>query len=249
MHMQDPFITIRRISTEFFNDVEARYIEFKGLLKTIFLEEVYVVIGGKQCIQYDYRTSDQALHLGNSIVICDEENYCVPLFEWYLEEAKVSLLNKLHDTQKEFYKPDYINFVLQDLKQITVSVSKLELGNQLDIYRNQVMDKLNSFSIWLEDSFIKTSTISTIQHKIKWLGDVNQLGTLFFDLLAGQKLSRENQRPPLIEVKTKKLLVDFIVNNFCDQTGIPLSTSSFNDFLNPSKPEKRAKNDKQIILP
>jgi hypothetical protein len=78
--------------------------------------------------------------------------------------------------------------------------------------------------------------------KIKWLGNINVLTTLFYDLMNGQ-----DRNAPLIET-TKKDIIDLIVNNFVDSDGIQFSKHTIETNLRDSTPEKKAKRGDRIEL-
>lgn len=78
--------------------------------------------------------------------------------------------------------------------------------------------------------------------KLKWLGNTNVLITLFYDLLNGQE-----RADPLIEAD-KNTLKEFLLTNFIDSEGNPLSESTIATLFTPSKVEKRAKKGDRVEL-
>jgi hypothetical protein len=74
--------------------------------------------------------------------------------------------------------------------------------------------------------------------KIKFKDDLNILVTLFFDLYRKNYITT-----------TTINLEKFICDSFLDKNGESISTSSVNTILKPAREEKRAKNDKRIIIP
>lgn len=84
--------------------------------------------------------------------------------------------------------------------------------------------------------------------KIQWLGKTNVLATLIYDLWQGQdKGSKLPSSKPLIKAQ-KKDLEQLLIDNFIDAKGKPLTMSTISDYLNTSKPEKRAKKGIRIEL-
>lgn len=84
--------------------------------------------------------------------------------------------------------------------------------------------------------------------KIQWLGKTNVLATLLYDLWQGQdKGSKAPSSKPLIKAQ-KKDLEQLLVDNFIDAKGKPLTIATISDYLNTSKPEKRAKKGTRIEL-
>ena len=92
----------------------------------------------------------------------------------------------------------------------------------------------------------KFATIHT--PKIQWLGKTNVLATLLYDLLHGQdKGKSKSSTAPLIKAD-KKDLEKLLIENFIDSKGKPLTITTISDYLNSSKPDKRAKFGSRIEL-
>lgn len=83
----------------------------------------------------------------------------------------------------------------------------------------------------------KESISNAASSKVIWLGSNKQLGTLFFDLWKGQRGTKENPKnlKPLIDVKTKKQLMDFLENSFLNKKGESLKLGSLSDYLNTAE--------------
>lgn len=85
--------------------------------------------------------------------------------------------------------------------------------------------------------------------KIQWLGRTNLLTTLLYDLWQGQDNgSKLPSSKPLIKAQLKEL-TELLVNNFIDEKGSPMKASTISDYLNTSKPDKRAKKGVRIEIP
>lgn len=78
--------------------------------------------------------------------------------------------------------------------------------------------------------------------KIQWLGNVNVLITLFYDLLYGQ-----DNHAPLIKIE-EKVLKSFLKSFFIDAEGNELSESTINTLFTEVKHKKRAMKGNRIEL-
>lgn len=79
--------------------------------------------------------------------------------------------------------------------------------------------------------------------KIVIRGYINVLVDVFYQMLHEKKVNGL----PYLDVTTPEL-IQFIVSNFVDRDGQPLSESTIRTILTPNRPEKRPKNDNKIIL-
>ncbi|MBL7894823.1 MAG: hypothetical protein JNK50_05995 [Bacteroidia bacterium] len=83
----------------------------------------------------------------------------------------------------------------------------------------------------------------SIKEKIAIRGHLNILVDAFYQMLHEKKTNGL----PYIDA-TASEITDFIVNNFVDKDGHPISESTVRTMLSPNKPEKRPKNDNRIQL-
>lgn len=81
------------------------------------------------------------------------------------------------------------------------------------------------------------------KEKIAIRGHLNILVDAFYQMLHEKKANGL----PYIDA-TASEITDFIVNNFVDKDGHPISESTVRTMLSPNKPEKRPKNDNKINL-
>lgn len=82
--------------------------------------------------------------------------------------------------------------------------------------------------------------------KIQWLGKTNVLVTLIYDLWKGQDKGKNKPSTPSLLKADKKDLEKLLTENFLDSKGNPLTIATVSDYLNTSKPEKRAKEGVRI---
>jgi hypothetical protein len=81
------------------------------------------------------------------------------------------------------------------------------------------------------------------KEKIAIRGHLNILVDAFYQMLHEKKANGL----PYIDASASEI-TDFIVNNFVDKDGHPISESTVRTMLSPNKPEKRPKNDNRINL-
>lgn len=82
-----------------------------------------------------------------------------------------------------------------------------------------------------------------IQNKIQWVGNINLLTTLFYDLLNGQEKGIGKNKittPPLIKCQ-KKDIERLLAENFIDVNAKPLKESTISDYLNKSEAKSSSK--------
>src|SRR5205814_8786243 len=110
----------------------------------------------------------------------------------------------------------------------------------------------------------KYSPRYTSAPKIRWLGQKNVLGALFYDLWKGQDyilptlkeivekgvivdkvvIMKDVIMPPLIGNKRKSDLEEFLESNFTDENGEPFDPGSFSDYLNKSASKEESSRPK-----
>jgi hypothetical protein len=83
----------------------------------------------------------------------------------------------------------------------------------------------------------------SIKEKIPIRGHLNILVDAFFQMLHEKKANGL----PYLDANTTEITT-FIVDNFVDKDGQPISESTVRTMLSPNKPEKRPKNDNKIHL-
>ena len=106
-----------------------------------------------------------------------------------------------------------------------------------------LVDKIASFINNLDQFYLTPPLLSP--PKVQWLGKTNVLATLIYDLWQGQDKGKQGSTQPLIKAQ-KKDLEALLTNNFFDAKGQQLTETTISDYLNTSKPEKRAKRNVRI---
>ncbi len=107
------------------------------------------------------------------------------------------------------------------------------------------MDKVSRLIQTLKEIYLSLQDSPT--PKIQWLGKTNVLATLFYDLWQGQYKIKESSTRSIIKAQKRDLEL-LLINNFLDEKGKPLTESTISDYLNTSKPVKRAKKGTRIEL-
>lgn len=116
--------------------------------------------------------------------------------------------------------------------------------------RNRKEELVIKYNYLNEVSLLKDTKVVLQNHsnKIQWLGKTNVLATLLYDLWKGQDKGKGKAvTSPLIKAD-KKDLEKLLIENFIDSKGEPLTIATISDYLNTSKPEKRAKIGSRIEL-
>jgi len=151
------------------------------------------------------------------------------------------ILSHLEENKQEVF----IRNIIAELQVLQVAINETSLDSKQEVYKSILLDKVNLFSQNLSEIYLTPQKSTT--PKIQWLGKTNLLTTLFYDLWQGQDKREEPSTIPIIKAQ-KKDLEALLINNFLDKKGKPLTVSTISDYLNTSKPEKRAKQDVRIEL-
>lgn len=136
-----------------------------------------------------------------------------------------------------------LDYYIDRIKSLT------DLDNDYPFFLNDLL--LLKEDVLLKYQYMLTKEVSSgikTNPKIQWLGNTNVLATLIYELWNGQEKGKNQpSTKPLIKAQ-KKDLEELLINNFLDQQGKPLTISTVSDYLNSSKPEKRAKKNGRIEL-
>lgn len=150
------------------------------------------------------------------------------------------------------------------IEEYEIAVNKEYFANQceqkIQIAANELIDKYKSHPCFAEDlleiftdfkhnyliPFLDDSLPKNIQknhvNKVKWLGKINVLTTLFYDMVNGQ-----DKAMPLIDASLDDI-ENLILNNFLDADGKELSTDTIKTNLRHDKQDKKAKIGYRIEL-
>jgi hypothetical protein len=151
------------------------------------------------------------------------------------------ILTHLDDKKQE----TFVKGIIAELQVLQTAIEKNTLPVKLELYKPILIDKISHLIQTLNEVYLTSKNLST--QKIQWLGKTNVLVTLIYDLWQGQDKIKEPSTKPLIKAQ-KKDLEALLLNNFIDKNGKPLPESTVSDYLNSSKPEKRAKKGVRIEL-
>jgi hypothetical protein len=139
-----------------------------------------------------------------------------------------------------------INLKLKELEDTILSLNTDTYFNEeyhffitdLENIRNIL---LNKYDFLRKGQTNKSIANSSTNNKIQWLGKTNVLATLLYDLWKGQEKGKGKPNTPPMLKADKKDIERLLIENFIDSKGEPLTVSTISDYLNTSKPEKRAK--------
>lgn len=136
----------------------------------------------------------------------------------------------------------YLKTIYKTLNSLILYAEQLEDLNQyifiaytLKDLKAELVDKYGIEDDAIAQKKINLSTSAQTSHKLQWMGKSKVLVTLFYDLYSNV----ENGGAPLIKA-TKEQVKNFLLNNFIESDGQPLSPSSVDTILTPSKEGKRA---------
>lgn len=144
------------------------------------------------------------------------------------------------------------------VKLTVLSVSAISLIEKMNAYKetarfpfltatfNELRDELEMKAQqfgFVAKPVAKQSDKSDNASKLQWLGQLNVLGTLFYDLRKGQ-----DGGAPYISASVE-LVKRMLMDNFVDSEGYSLSKATLDTIFMPSRPEKRANIGDRIELP
>lgn len=146
-----------------------------------------------------------------------------------------------------------INLKLKELEDTILSLNTDTYFN--DEYHFFITDLenirnlfFNKYDFLRKGQTNKSIANSSTNNKIQWLGKTNVLATLLYDLWKGQEKGKGKPNTPPMLKADKKDIERLLIENFIDSKGEPLTVSTISDYLNTSKPEKRAKIGTRIEL-
>lgn len=136
----------------------------------------------------------------------------------------------------------YLKTIYKTLNSLILYAERLDyvnkyifIANCLKDLKAELLDKYNVPDDTEAPKQINLSSSPQSSHKLQWMGKSKVLITLFYDLYSNV----ENGGEPLIKA-TKDQVKNFLLNNFIEKDGQPLSPSSIDTLLTPSKEDKRA---------
>ncbi|WP_126244373.1 hypothetical protein [Chitinophaga rhizosphaerae] len=136
----------------------------------------------------------------------------------------------------------YLKTIYKTLNPLILYAERLDyvnkyifIANCLKDLKAELIDKYNVPDDTEAPKKLNLSSSPQSSHKLQWMGKSKVLITLFYDLYSNV----ENGGEPLIKA-TKEQIKNFLLNNFIEKDGQPLSPSSIDTLLTPSKEDKRA---------
>lgn len=247
--MNEPLHYFKNIITkDFYTDVKARWKEYFTLLEHHY-EEVY-----KKGEVYHFSQRVPEYH-GNSVfaesrTIEPGKNYTVECYD-EMERLFLSSLSKqvYSDLDNEKIKV-FCTLTINNLNFIINKIKGILLNEDHQKCQNEIIAKLQNCISYLNENYFSNpvNTLDKNPQKIQWLGKTNILATLFYDLWQGQDKGKGVAATPSQIKAQKKDIEALLINNFIDSKGKPFTASVISDYLNKSKPEKRAKKGVRIEL-
>jgi hypothetical protein len=173
-------------------------------------------------------------------------------FECRAKDESKSVFKEMKDKIASFdsdKRMGIYNEYISEVNQMTTYLRSKEFlpecfANELESVKDELKIRFNINGQESHDFKIEKGT----QPKLRWLGKTNVLAGLFYDLWQGQEKERGAPRTKRLIEADKKDLVAFLINNFTNSKGEPLSEGTIDDYLNSSKPEKRPKEKVRIEI-
>lgn len=167
------------------------------------------------------------------------------------KEAHAEIHNFLLTILEEREKKGFIKNIIEEIQKLQKTINETSVESRYSSYKKNLLGKVISFSKSLQDIYqqkkVSYNSDRYDNPKIKWLGTAKQLGTLFYDLLYGQKGTAENPEKlkPLIDAN-KGELIHFLAKNFVYSDGSEMKPSTFDGILTDSedKNDERANKDR-----
>lgn len=245
--MPDPLYDLKNVANKkFFTDLPTRRIEYTSVLEVIYDEEV--TDHKNQLTRYCQTLNKNFSEYPAVIEVPFSGNFTVECYDiregFTLEAIQSEVLTVLDEKKVQVY----VKYIISNLNQVLSKVLSLSLPKEFKTYQNVIADKLQLCIEHLKTTYLKLEHVnSATTPKIKWLGKTNVLATLIFDLWQGQEKDKHTKTQKMIEAQ-KQDLVALLLNNFVDSKNNPLKETTVDDYLNTSKPEKRAKKGIRIEL-
>ena len=233
---------------EFYTDIKARRQEYYSILEKYYPEiwEKGNVLHFGHLIKeqhiYNYYFDDRTIEPNvNYSIECYNERERL-----FLSKTKEQIFSDLDNEKIKVY----VSLIVNHLIQLTKKVESLLLDEKYQQYKEDVASKLQNCISYLQETYLPNTpaSVNASSSKIQWLGKTNILVTLIYDLWQGQSKGKETPSTPSQIKALKKDLEALLINNFIDSKGKPLTQSVISDYLNTSKPEKRAKKGVRIEL-
>jgi hypothetical protein len=174
---------------------------------------------------HDYlrlKSSKESQHIMSSI---EQEIGSVPLNDQKLAELKsyLSEISQLSFRLKRDFHLQGYSYFSQHLEKIVQNLTDFYFPNADGSMKEQ-----------------KGQSMQTPIQKLRWTGGVASLATMFFEL---QTECYDKHPQPFLKA-SKNEIVHFLANHFVDENGEPFSEATLATYLDPSKPEKKAKRKK-----
>ncbi|MBK6384885.1 MAG: hypothetical protein IPF69_15855 [Chitinophagaceae bacterium] len=231
----------------FFTDLDNRWNEFSLILQKKYDQYIEENVGRKKGITFINSETNEKYFLSisrNSIYEC---------YLYRQHEAEIIIRKAVRKSKNEEQFKIVLKIYILELESMRKEIEKMVLPKRLEKFKDWVLREHISFISKLKHTYFSNiKVIELRQPRLKWLGQVNQLGPLFYDLWKGSNGKDERGQqdfPPLISASIEDLMA-LIENNFVDKQGKPFSHSFLQDLLSSSKNKLKykASGEKRILL-
>lgn len=236
--MENLLHDFRRVGNiDFITDLESRLKEY------IDFATSHLECGNKTTEGFVYYHAD----FSEQVAVNFSKNYAIECYDQIEEIVRNQIEKETSQILNAQEREVYIKPILVELNLILNKVKEYEIETELQPYKDSLILKLNEFILLLNHSYMNKAVHPSSNVKIQWLGNTNVLATLFYDLWKGQDKGKDPSTKAMF-IAEKKDIEALLLNNFIDEKGKPLSPSTLSDYLNESKPNKRAKKGVRIEL-
>lgn len=247
--MDDILLAYRKLTeSRFYTNRNLRLDDLIRMLTDIYGDPTLLEIDDKKLLLF----TDIFDNVGETRIAVDPA--VSNLTEWY-EVIETITKHKIEDEINNLDIEKHVSFIqntLQKLSYILIQIELLKVDDSMSLSHSNIIEKVNNFIKLIKRVYLKISDIKPVKrtfNKIKWLGNKNVLGTLFYELWKGQTNDEGKTTKQMIEVPEKQDLINFIIENFIDDEGNEFKYSSLSGQLSESnnKSDERATNKKIIF--
>lgn len=251
--MADPLYELKNVTTKtFFTDLSARKDEYLSVLEEIYDESF--TDKQKKTTKY-YRVLNQNFSdYPSEIIVPFSGNFIVECYDirerLALDDIQEEVLKVLDEKKVQVY----VKYIISNLNQIIKKAQSLDLTTELQAYQSIIANKLQDCIEHLKATYLKLEQVEIRSTpKIKWIGNKNQLATLFYDLWKGQPktdsvIGKRRLRNLIDATTSKETLMAFIEDNFVDSDNKPFMRATLSGVFSKSKSKLDDKAAERIDL-
>lgn len=209
-----------------------------------------IVTGGDS--EGNFELNENAIYLK-----IKEESYVLDFFDFLENLYRSEIASKIYKFSDVESIAVYLTSLQIELGLIIKDLEKLQEDDFEKPAAVEILKRINNYHTDLKKNNLKRIVQKNDTPKIKWLGNINLLATLLYELLEGQKSTEikngnkiVTKTSPLISIEDDKsmmILKNLITENFVKSDGTPIDTETIGKYFRDEN--KLAKKGKRITLP